>query len=211
MSRRSQRSQRHRDAETSIHSTAPIVRSTTAKDPVHTPDNLTTQATDDSVRRTLKRGTPYCNDTDVIVNQLALLATTVTRSSSRDIACNKRSLSAQRVDTANIQLRQERDQEETEEEQNEEDESFHYLRSLITVSCLPQHTSGNASLTTDPDPNGNPLPRRKRASSRLSLRLGELPALPFTPKISRKPCPRYTTLPPVYTAKPTTIRPEVRF
>lgn len=148
-----------------------------------------------------------CSDTDGIVNQLALLAASVSRSSPRTTICSKRSSSpfptnapATRPDGGHSQ-----------EYLVEDVESFHYLRSLITISCLPQQSSpGSNPMRTSVEGAEKQSSGRKRASSRLSLRLADLPGLPF-PKVPRKPCPRYTPLPPVYTPKPITMRPEVRF
>ncbi|KAJ5578175.1 uncharacterized protein N7459_007139 [Penicillium hispanicum] len=213
----SRRVQRSRDAATATHPAEPTVRGATAMDTASAPSNQIAQAADDGATRPSKRDMPCGADTDRIVNQLAVLAATVSGSSRGITACTKGSPSPARMSTATIHLPDATDQEETRdgqphaEKETEEEESFHYLRSLITVSCLSQHSSRNASTASISSPSENPLPGRKRASSRLSLRLGDLPALPFPPKISRKPCPRYTTLPPVYTPKPIAIRPEVRF
>ncbi|KAJ5161495.1 hypothetical protein N7492_006887 [Penicillium capsulatum] len=87
------------------------------------------------------------------------------------------------------------------------EECFHYLHSLITVSGPSHPSPGPLSTPLVDEQDRQPL-RRKRASSRLSLRLGDLPSLPFT---SRKPCPRYTAIPPIHTPKPVPMRPEVRF
>ncbi|KAJ6120615.1 hypothetical protein N7523_004895 [Penicillium sp. IBT 18751x] len=93
-----------------------------------------------------------------------------------------------------------------------EEENFHYLRSLITGSCLSAESSRlNLSPLASNETGFQPV-GRKRASSRLSLCLGELPGVSFVPKVRRKPCPRYTCLPPAWTPpNPIAIRPEVRF
>lgn len=86
----------------------------------------------------------------------------------------------------------------------EGEESFHYLRSLITVSTQAPH-EGSSPSGSEPS-----LPRivSKRASLRLSMR----PALLVgTKALKKKPSPRYTFRPPVYARKPTKVRPEVRF
>ncbi|KAJ6109434.1 hypothetical protein N7486_001669 [Penicillium sp. IBT 16267x] len=133
------------------------------------------------------------NDTDLMINQLAALAAAVSRVSTNPTPASSSSLCS--TDTQSICS--EKDQEE----------SFHYLRSLITISYLtpnPEITPANQTLQVPPL-------RRKRASSRLSLRL-DIPGLSFAPKTRKsKSSPRYTTLPPAYTTKPISIRPEVRF
>ncbi|KAJ5291552.1 hypothetical protein N7478_000803 [Penicillium angulare] len=156
------------------------------------------------------RDTPCTNlnDTDSIVNQLAVLAATIraprddTRSSS----------SSPSTKTTKSEARLEKEQ--------EIGESFLYLRSLITVSQTPEpkpkpkskpEPEPEAASKTDSKSDSHPPLRRKRASSRLSLRL-EIPPLQFTPKIPKpKPSPRYTTVPPIYAPKSISIRPEVRF
>lgn len=172
-----------------------------------THDNTPTiQSPDIHVTSPARRDT-RCSDTDGIVNQLALLAASVSRSSPRTTFCSKRSSSpfstnapATRPDGGHSQ-----------EYLVEDVESFHYLRSLITISCLPQQSSpGSNPMRTSVEGAERQSSGRKRASSRLSLRLADLPGLPF-PKVLRKPCPRYTPLPPVYTPKPIAMRPEVRF
>lgn len=132
------------------------------------------------------------NDTDLIVNQLAALASTISRVSTNPTTADSSSLY-----NTDIQDHSEKEQEE----------SFYYLRSLITISYLtpnPEITPTNQTLHVPPL-------RRKRASSRLSLRL-DIPGLSFALKAHKpKSSPRYTTLPPVFTPKPISIRPEVRF
>lgn len=132
------------------------------------------------------------NDADLTVHQLAALASTISRVPTNSTTADSFSLCAE------MQSNSEKDQEE---------ESFYYLRSLITISYLtpsPEITPTNQTLYVPPL-------RRKRASSRLSLRL-DIPGLSFAPKAHKpKPFPRYTTLPPVYTPKSISIRPEVRF
>lgn len=133
------------------------------------------------------------NDTDLMVNQLATLASTISRVSTNPTTADSSSLY-----NTGIPSNSDKDQEE---------ESFHYLRSLITISYLtpnPEITPTNQTLHVPPL-------RRKRASSRLSLRL-DIPGLSFATKAHQpKSSPRYTALPPVYTPKPISIRPEVRF
>lgn len=173
----------------------------------HAHDNTpTTQFPDIHVTPPARRDT-RCSDTDGIVNQLALLAASISRSSPRTTICSKRSSSplstnaqSTRPDCGNSQ-----------EYLVEDVESFHYLRSLITISCLPQQSSpGQTPIRTTIEGAEKQSPGRRRTSSRLSLRLTDLSGLPF-PKVPRKPCPRYTPLPPVYTPKPIAMRPEVRF
>ncbi|KAF3398351.1 hypothetical protein F1880_005943 [Penicillium rolfsii] len=172
-------------------------------DPYNTP---TTQSPKMHVTPPARRDT-RCSDTDGIVNQLALLAASVSRSSPRTTVCSKRSSSPLSTNTHSTRP----DDGNSPEYLVEDVESFHYLRSLITISCLPQQTSsGPNPIRTNVEGTKKQSPGRKRASSRLSLRLGDLPSLSF-PKVSRKPCPRYTPLPPAYTPKPITMRPEVCF
>lgn len=156
------------------------------------------------VTRTSRRDTLCSSDTDAIVDQLAVLAATVSQSSHSATAHSKRSSSslASRTSTTisgGLCARGE-----------DEEESFHYLRSLITISSLPQQSSERIP-TTSTEEKDSQTTGRKRASSRLSLRLGDLPGLSFSPKASRKPCPRYSPLPPVWTPKTVAMRPEVRF
>jgi hypothetical protein len=169
-------------------------------------DTPTTISPDIHVTPPARRGT-RCSDTDGIVNQLALLAASVTRSSPRATICSKRSSSPLSADAQSTRP----DGGNSQECLVEDVKSFHYLHSLITISCLPQHSSpGQTPISATIDGAEKRSPGRKRASSRLSLRLGDLPSLSF-PKVPRKPCPRYTPLPPVYTPKPIAMRPEVRF
>lgn len=166
----------------------------------------TTQSSDIHVTPPARRDI-RCSDVDGIVNQLALLAASVSRSSPRTTICSKRSSS---LFSTNAQTTRP-DGDHNQEYLAEDVESFHYLRSLITVSCLPQQSSpGQTPMRTSIEGAEKQSSGRKRASSRLSLRLADLPGLPF-PKVPRKPCPRYTPLPPVYTPKPIAMRPEVRF
>lgn len=156
-----------------------------------------------------KRDMPCCSDTDQVLNQLAVLAATVGRSPASSASSTNSPHSSFSSSTTSTAITQPDGRDYKDD--LEAEESFHYLRSLITVSCLPQHSPGNLSTSlASGDQDRQPL-RRRRASSRLSLRLGDLPSLPFTNKASRKPCPRYTTIPPVHTPKPITMRPEVRF
>lgn len=152
-----------------------------------------------------KRDIPCCSDTELIVSQLAGLAATVSRSSPGNTAHSKRSSSSSVMRTVNTQSDVGNSKEDPEEE------NFHYLRSLITISCLSQHSSRPSLSLSISEENENQPTSRKRASSRLSLRLGDLPRVPIVPKLSRKPCHRYTCVPPAWTPKPIAIRPEVRF
>lgn len=166
----------------------------------------TTQSPNIHVTPPARRDT-RCSDTDGIVNQLALLAASVSRSSPRTTICSKRSSSPLSTNAHSTRP----DGGNSQEYLVEDVESFHYLRSLITISCLPQQdSSGPNPIRTNIDGTEKQSPGRKRASSRLSLRLGDLSGLSF-PKVSRKPCPRYTPLPPIYTPRPIAMRPEVRF
>ncbi|KAI3094181.1 hypothetical protein DTO032C6_5205 [Penicillium roqueforti] len=156
--------------------------------------------------------TRHHDEADQIINQLAALAATVSNTSSNSALSSVAAAIAEPPSAApELKLEQ---PEEKEEEEEEEEESFYHLRSLITVSCLPQHTPGHT-----PTPSASTLGSksgifdRKRASSILSLHLGNLPSLPFSSKekLPCKPCVRYTTLPPPYVHKRLVIRPEVRF
>ncbi|KAJ5633822.1 hypothetical protein N7528_001664 [Penicillium herquei] len=155
-----------------------------------------------------RRDTPCSNDTNSIVNQLALLAASIRGISSNDTASINSSSS-----TTSTYIHTEERIEKPQDFKLDGEESFDYLRSLITVSCGPQpapETTSTSSTETPPPLKIPPL-RRKRASSKLSLRLSDIPSLPFTPKTLRKPCPRYTTLPPIYAHKPKPSHPEIRF
>lgn len=172
-----------------------------------THDNTrTTQSPDIHVTPPARRDT-RCSDTDGIVNQLALLAASVSRSSPHTTICSKRSSSPFSTNAQTTRP----DVGHSQEYLVEDVESFQYLRSLITISCLPQQSSpGQTPMRTSIEGAEKQSSGRKRASSRLSLRLADLRGLPF-PKVPRKPCPRYTPLPPVYTLKPIAMRSEVRF
>lgn len=153
--------------------------------------------------------TPYHDETDQMVNQLATLAATVSNTSSTSAPS---SISAPIAEPQSAAPKPKL-------EQPEEEETFYHLRSLITVSCLPQHTSGHtptpsaSTLSSKSGKRKSQIFDRKRASSILSLHLGDLPSLPFSSKgkVSRKPCPRYSPLPPPFVQKKLAIRPEVRF
>ncbi|KAJ5616379.1 hypothetical protein N7537_001493 [Penicillium hordei] len=152
--------------------------------------------------------TPHHDETDQIVNQLATLAATVSSTSSNRAPL---SIAAPIAEPQSAAPRPKLEQ--------PEEETFYYLRSLITVSCLPQHTSGHtptlsaSTLSSKSGKRKSQIFDRKRASSILSLHLGDLPSLPLSSKgkVSRKPCPRYSPLPPPFLQKNLAIRPEVRF
>ena len=201
------RRQLKRDAETNL---CPATSETSPKSSSSSPDSQSIQSPEPSATPTAKRDMPCCSDTDQIVNQLAALAARACGSAANSSAsttnspCSSSSSHSSSSST-NTAITEPDD---TEKGDLDAEESFHYLRSLITVSSLQQHSSGNRPTSSDTsDSDRQPL-RRERASSRLSLRLGDLP---FATKVSRKPCPRYTTLPPVYTPKAVPMRPEVRF
>ncbi|KAJ5091640.1 hypothetical protein NUU61_006510 [Penicillium alfredii] len=106
------------------------------------------------------------------------------------------------------------------EKEEKEEESFHHLSSLITISCLPPHSSNHSATPSTTTVASRPGSReiqaatgRKRTLSRFSSHLGDIPKLPFPSRVARKPCPRYSSLPPVYMPKPKPlgVRPEVRF
>lgn len=162
------------------------------------------------VTPTTKRDTPCCSDTEIIVNQLAILAASVSQSSASTAPRSQGSSTPSLVTTATTQYSATNC---AKEDHFAEEESFHYLQSLITISCLSQHTSSQLSVSSTTQEVEPSSLGRKRATSRLSIRLGDLSGLSFPTKLSRKPCPspRYTTLPPIYSPKHITTRPEVRF
>lgn len=193
-----------RDVETATYPTEKPEISATAPDTNQSQTSILLRTPAIHVTSTPRRDTVCSSDTDAIVDQLAVLAATVSRSSHSATAQSQRSSTSldSRASTTLSGVLGSKGE--------EEGESFHYLRSLITISSLPQHSSEH-----DPgisaDEKGSQRTGRKRASSRLSLRLGDLPGLSFPPKVSRKPCPRYSPLPPVWTRKTVAMRPEVRF
>ncbi|CAG8907463.1 unnamed protein product [Penicillium egyptiacum] len=152
---------------------------------------------------------PQHDETDQIINQLATLAATVSNTSNNSVSSSTAGPISEPQSAAS----------NPETEQPEEEESFYHLCSLITVSCLPQHspshtpTPSASTLGSKSGKRKSQIFDRKRASSILSLHLGDLPSLPFSSKgkVSRKPCPRYTPLPPPFVQKRLAIRPEVRF
>lgn len=161
--------------------------------------------------------TRHHDEADQIINQLAALAATVSNTSSNSALSSVAAAIAEPPSAApELKLEQ---PEEKEEEEEEEEESFYHLRSLITVSCLPQHTPGHtptpsaSTLSSKSGKRKSQIFDRKRASSIFSLHLGDLPSLPFSSKgkVPRKPCPRYSPLPPPFVQKKLAIRPEVRF
>jgi hypothetical protein len=134
---------------------------------------------------------PQHDETDQIVNQLAALAATLSNTSSNSAPLSVTTPISEPQSAAP----------RPEIEQPEEEESFYHLSSLITISCLPQHSPSHTS-TPSASTLGSKSGRRKsqifdrkRASSILSLHLGDLPSLPFSSKgkISRKPCPIYSS------------------
>ncbi|KAJ5452414.1 hypothetical protein N7445_000597 [Penicillium cf. griseofulvum] len=149
------------------------------------------------------------DETDQIFNQLAALAATVSNTSSNSASSPIAAPIAEPQPAAPM----------PEPKQPEQEESFYHLRSLITVSCLPQYIPGHtptpsaSTLGSKSGKRKSQLFDRKRASSILSLHLGDLPSLPFPSKgkVSCKPCPRYSPLPPPFVHKRLAIRPEVRF
>ncbi|KAJ5832150.1 hypothetical protein N7474_000461 [Penicillium riverlandense] len=133
-----------------------------------------------------------------IVNQLALIAAAVSRRSSASASTIKSSASSlgsqDRKQSMSNLVKQE-------EIQEEEEESFHHLSSLITVSSLPQYPSASG-LTSSPS----------TITVGSTAEKGDLPPLPSPVGVFRKPCPRYSPLPPLYIIpKPLKVRPEVRF
>ncbi|CAG8103608.1 unnamed protein product [Penicillium nalgiovense] len=174
-----------------------------------TPQELKLQEKKPHLPEIIMSTAPQHDETDQIVNQLAALAATVSNASSNNAPL---SVAAPISEPQSAAPRHEI-------EQPEEEESFYHLSSLITVSCLPQHSPGHtptpsaSTLGSKSGKRKSQIFDRKRASSILSLHLGDLPSLPFSSKgkISRKPCPRYTPLPPPFVQKRLAIRPEVRF
>ena len=150
---------------------------------------------------------PY-NETEMIVNQLALLAATVSHTSSTTQQEPPTPIKTEiQQPTADIVV---------EQADEDEEETFYHLSSLITISCLPPNHTPTRSLSTLAFKSA----RRKslvfdakRSSSILSLNLGDLPSLPFPKskhKTARKPA-RYSPLPPPFVQKSPAMRPEVRF
>lgn len=160
------------------------------------------------VTPTTKRDTPCRSDTDLTVNQLAMLAASISQSCASTTPRSQRSSTTSLVTTATTQSSATMS---AKEDHFAGDESFHYLRSLISISSLSRHTSSQLSVSSATQEVQLSSLGQKRATSRSSIRLGDLPGLSFPAKISRKPCPRYTTLPPIYSRKRITTRPEVRF
>lgn len=174
-------------------------------DAANTRITRTPRSPDIHVTPTTKRDAPCCSDTEMIVNQLAVLAASVSQSSASTTPRSQRSSTPSLVTTATTQSIA---TDSTKEDHFAEEESFHYLRSLITISQQTSSQLSVSSTTQEIEPSSL---SRKRATSRLSIRLGDLPGLSFPTKTSRKPGPRYTTLPPIYSPKRITTRPEVRF
>lgn len=186
--------QRKRNAQRAAYPAEKVEKQNQPSNEANIQDKTTIQGPDYHATRTPKRDTPCCTDTEMIVSELAGLAATVSRSSPKNNAHTKRSSSMRTV------MQPSGNKEEPEEE------NFQYLHSLITVSC----SRSSLSTSTSEDKESQPI-SRKRTSSTLSLRLKDLSGLPFGPKVSRKPCPRYTCLPPAWSPRPIAIRPEVRF
>ncbi|KAJ6138646.1 hypothetical protein N7471_005132 [Penicillium samsonianum] len=174
-----------------------------------TPEELKFQEKELHLPEIIMTTTPHHDETDQIVNQLAALAATASNTSSN----NAPSSTAAPIAEPQSAIPKPK------LEQPEEEESFYHLRSLITVSCLPHHTPSHTStpsastLGSKSGKRKSQIFDRKRASSILSLHLGDLPSLPFSSKgkVSCKPRPRYTPLPPPFVQKRLAIRPEVRF
>ncbi|KAJ5835209.1 hypothetical protein N7447_001235 [Penicillium robsamsonii] len=152
--------------------------------------------------------TPQHDETDHIVNQLAALAATVSNTSINSVSSSIAPPIAKPQSAASSL-----------KPQQPEEESFYHLCSLITVSCLPQHmpdhtqTPSASTLGSNSGKSRSSIFDRKRASSILSLNLGDLPSLPFPSKekVSPKPRSRYSPLPPPFVQRRLAIRPEVRF
>ena len=131
------------------------------------------------------------NETELIVNQLAVLTATTSHTSISTTQSNT--------------------------DYQEEEETFYHLRSWITTSHLPlpSHTSttSTSTLASNCGRRESQVFDRKRDSSILNLNIGDLPILPFArpEKDKVKSGPRYSPLPPPYVPKPLAMRPEVRF
>jgi hypothetical protein len=148
-------------------------------------------------------------ETDIIVNQLAQLAATVSHTSSNNqhgALASAQTETQQFVSTTDLPT----------EPPEEEEETFYYLSSLITISCLPSHTPtrSTSTLASRGARRKSLVFDGKRASSILSLNIGDLPSLPFPRskhKVTPKSGPRYSPLPPPFVQKSLAMRPEVRF
>lgn len=150
---------------------------------------------------------PHCNEheTEILVNQLAALAATVSNNANDEPQSNEEP--------------SKHTSEEAEVKPAEEEETFHYLTSLITVSYqqIPTQTPA-PSVSTFASKSGSRKSQifdRKRASSILSLQI-DLPASPLSfpslMKGQREQGPiRYSPLPPPFVQKALFMRPEVRF
>ncbi|KAJ5960624.1 uncharacterized protein N7479_007774 [Penicillium vulpinum] len=187
-------------------------RSDTEKSPASstTSQELEFQEKEPHLPNTTMTTTRQRDETEHIVNQSAALAATVSNTSARSATSSVAALIAEPKSAA---------PKYKPEQPEEEEESFYHLRSLITVSCLPQHMSAHtrtpsaSTLGSKSGKRKSQIFDRKRASSILSLHLGDLPSLPFPSrgKVSCKRCPRYSPLPPPFVQKRLAIRPEVRF
>jgi hypothetical protein len=152
------------------------------------------------------------NETETIVDQLALLADAVSHTSNTTQHAPPTSVKAetqQSTSTAYLPA----------EKTEEIEETFYYLSSLITVSCLPSHTPARSTstLATQSKRRKSLEFDGKRTSSILNLNIEDLPSLPFPRRskskhnFMRKPGPRYSPLPPPFVKKSLAMRPEVRF
>ncbi|KAJ5468110.1 hypothetical protein N7475_005862 [Penicillium sp. IBT 31633x] len=153
--------------------------------------------------------TPLYDETEMADEQIAALSTSVSHTTSNNILPS----------TTATQSETQPATPQPQPEQLAEEESFYHLRSLITISCLPESKYGHAptpSVSTLGSKSGKRKSQifdRRSASSILSLHLGDIPNLPFPSKrkVSSKTGPRYSPLPPPFVQKTLAIRPEVRF
>ncbi|CAG8070941.1 unnamed protein product [Penicillium salamii] len=149
---------------------------------------------DSSVPDTIRPTTAPHNETELIINQLAALAATVSHTSTSIAQSNPKA---------------------SKTEYRDEEETFHHLSSWITTSHLPppSHTSkpSTSTLASKFGRRECQTHDKKRESSILNLNIGDLPALPFprTGKGKGKPGPRYSPLPPPFVPKSFTMRPRV--
>ncbi|CAG8943163.1 unnamed protein product [Penicillium salamii] len=152
-----------------------------------------TEEKDSSVSDTIRPTTAPHNETELIINQLAALAATVSHTSTSIAQSNPKA---------------------SKTEYREKEETFHHLSSWITTSHLPQpsHSSklSTSTLASKFGRRESQTHDKKRESSILNLNIGDLPTLPFpTGKGKGKPGPRYSPLPPPFVPKSLTMRPEV--
>ncbi|CAG8284908.1 unnamed protein product [Penicillium salamii] len=158
--------------------------------------DIGTEEKDSSVPDTIRPTTAPHNETELIINQLAALAATVSHTSISIAQSNPKA---------------------SKTEYQEEEETFHHLSSWITKSHLPppSHSSklSTSTLASKFGRRESQTHDKKQESSILNLNIGDLPTLPFprTGKGKGKPGPRYSPLPPPFVPKSLTMRREVLF